>query len=370
MAAWQADHDASRISSLLVSHVLVPPAMEALLSSDNCVVQGFLAAGHVCTIMGYEEYFPIADKHKVPIVVTGFEPLEYSRRHPHDRHSVGRSRHEGQVIQPRGSAGRTDRRRSASRTSSNSPRQWRGLGDILGQRLPVARRFEKYDAAPSPIRSPANRRANLPSASADSFCKASRSLRVPGVRCEVYAGRSARRSHGIVGRRMRGRLPRTWQTPKSAGVRAERGFKSWKVVNDRIVLRTVAADGSRTSSSKRFFSPCFQTPCSKSATGAALHQRLALAFTTDSFVVRPDLSAATSVILRSTARSTISPCASLYLSSGFILEEGLEMETCGWWTTLMTKAVANAGVQLVTGDTKVVDKGKGDGIFINTLGIA
>src|ERR1035441_5665671 len=76
MAAWQADHDHVDNFSLLVSHVLVPPAMEALLSSSNCVVQGFLAAGHVCTVMGYEEYFPIAEKYKVPIVVTGFEPLD------------------------------------------------------------------------------------------------------------------------------------------------------------------------------------------------------------------------------------------------------------------------------------------------------
>ena len=56
MAAWQADHDHVDNFSLLVSHVLVPPAMEALLSSESCVVQGFLAAGHVCTVMGYEEY--------------------------------------------------------------------------------------------------------------------------------------------------------------------------------------------------------------------------------------------------------------------------------------------------------------------------
>ncbi|MGZ4789508.1 MAG: hydrogenase formation protein HypD, partial [Terriglobales bacterium] len=73
MAAWQADHDGVDNFSLLVSHVLVPPAMEALLSSESCVVQGFLAAGHVCTIMGFEEYFPIAERYKVPIVVTGFE---------------------------------------------------------------------------------------------------------------------------------------------------------------------------------------------------------------------------------------------------------------------------------------------------------
>ncbi len=76
MAAWQADHDHIGNFSLLVSHVLVPPAMEALLSSENCVVQGFLAAGHVCTIMGYEEYVPIAARYHVPIVVTGFEPLD------------------------------------------------------------------------------------------------------------------------------------------------------------------------------------------------------------------------------------------------------------------------------------------------------
>ena len=62
--------------SVLVSHVLVPPAMEAILSSPANHVQGFLAAGHVCAIMGYVEYYPIAAKHRVPIVVTGFEPVD------------------------------------------------------------------------------------------------------------------------------------------------------------------------------------------------------------------------------------------------------------------------------------------------------
>jgi hydrogenase expression/formation protein HypD len=62
--------------SILSSHVLVPPAIEAILSSKNTLVQGFLAAGHVCTVMGYEEYIPLAEKFKVPIVVTGFEPVD------------------------------------------------------------------------------------------------------------------------------------------------------------------------------------------------------------------------------------------------------------------------------------------------------
>ncbi len=62
--------------SILASHVLVPPAIEALVSDDDCHVQGFLAAGHVCTIMGMQEYFPLVDKFKVPIVITGFEPID------------------------------------------------------------------------------------------------------------------------------------------------------------------------------------------------------------------------------------------------------------------------------------------------------
>ena len=76
MAVYQAKKQGLKNFFLLVSHVLVPPAMEAILSSPNNRVQGFLAAGHVCTVMGYTEYPPIAAKYHVPIVVTGFEPLD------------------------------------------------------------------------------------------------------------------------------------------------------------------------------------------------------------------------------------------------------------------------------------------------------
>lgn len=62
--------------SILASHVLVPPAMEAILSDTSNKIDAFLAAGHVCTIMGMEEYYPIAEKYKTPIVVTGFEPVD------------------------------------------------------------------------------------------------------------------------------------------------------------------------------------------------------------------------------------------------------------------------------------------------------
>ncbi len=62
--------------SAIVSHVLVPPAIEAVLSAQDCHIQGFLAAGHVCTITGYEDYYSLSDRFHVPIVITGFEPLD------------------------------------------------------------------------------------------------------------------------------------------------------------------------------------------------------------------------------------------------------------------------------------------------------
>ena len=76
MAVYQAKRLGLQNFSMLVSQVRVPPAMEMLLSSKQNKVQGFLAAGHVCTIMGSQEYEPICEKYRVPIVITGFEPLD------------------------------------------------------------------------------------------------------------------------------------------------------------------------------------------------------------------------------------------------------------------------------------------------------
>jgi hydrogenase expression/formation protein HypD len=76
MAAWQAHKQGIKNFSVLVSHVLVPPAMASILQSPLNRVQGFLGPGHVCTVMGYREYEPIAERFHVPIVITGFEPLD------------------------------------------------------------------------------------------------------------------------------------------------------------------------------------------------------------------------------------------------------------------------------------------------------
>jgi hydrogenase expression/formation protein HypD len=76
MAVWQAKRRGLKNFAVLVSHVLVPPAMTAILASPTNRVQGFLGAGHVCTVMGYEEYEPLAERFGIPIVITGFEPLD------------------------------------------------------------------------------------------------------------------------------------------------------------------------------------------------------------------------------------------------------------------------------------------------------
>jgi hydrogenase expression/formation protein HypD len=76
MSVYQAAKLGLKNYSVLVSHVCVPPAMHAILGSPQNRVQGFLAAGHVCAVMGYWEYFPIAEKYQIPIVVSGFEPLD------------------------------------------------------------------------------------------------------------------------------------------------------------------------------------------------------------------------------------------------------------------------------------------------------
>ena len=148
MAAWQADHDGVENFSLLVSHVLVPPAMEALLSSDTCVVQGFLAAGHVCTIMGFDEYFPIASKYRVPIVVTGFEPLDILEGIHMTVNQLEEGRHEveNQYARAVKREGNRPAQTMIAEVFEIAPREWRGLGEIPSSGFQLRGRFRKHDA--------------------------------------------------------------------------------------------------------------------------------------------------------------------------------------------------------------------------------
>ena len=131
--------------SLLVSHVLVPPAMEALLASPSNRVQGFLAAGHVCTVMGYTEYEPIAATYHVPIVVTGFEPLDILQGVYMcvKQLESGRAEVENQYARAVRREGNTPAQAIIREVFEIVPRKWRGLGEIprsgLGLRPPYAR---------------------------------------------------------------------------------------------------------------------------------------------------------------------------------------------------------------------------------------
>jgi hydrogenase expression/formation protein HypD len=148
MALWQADHDNIKNFSMLISHVLVPPAMEAILTSENCRVQGFLAAGHVCTVMGYEEYVPLAERYKVPIVVTGFEPLDILEGVLMTVTQLEDGRHEVENQYSR--AVRREGNRPAQERIAEvfevTRRQWRGLGEIPASGLRLRRRFQQFDA--------------------------------------------------------------------------------------------------------------------------------------------------------------------------------------------------------------------------------
>ena len=148
MAVHQAKQLGVKNFSILVSHVLVPPAIEAVLSSPNCRVQGFLAAGHVCAVVGYTEYFPLAEKYKVPIVVTGFEPLDILQGIYMAVKQLEDGRHEVENQYAR--AVRKEGNRPAQELVQNVfrvvHRKWRGIGEIPQSGLGLTVEYSEFDA--------------------------------------------------------------------------------------------------------------------------------------------------------------------------------------------------------------------------------
>jgi hydrogenase expression/formation protein HypD len=148
MAVAQARRQGLTNFSVLVSHVLVPPAMEAILSSPQNRVQGFLAAGHVCTVMGVTEYEPIARKYRVPIVVTGFEPLDVLQGIAMcvAQLESGRAEVENQYarsVRREGNQPAQDLMRDVFRIVS---RRWRGVGEIPKSGLGLREEYATFDA--------------------------------------------------------------------------------------------------------------------------------------------------------------------------------------------------------------------------------
>ena len=148
MAAYQAHRLGIRNFSLLVSHVLVPPAMEAILGSPQNQVQGFLAAGHVCTVMGYHEYEPIAAKYKTPIVVTGFEPLDILQGILMcvTQLEEGRCEVENPYSRVVTREGNIPAQKLMKDVFEVVGRKWRGIGEINNSGLALRGEYRQYDA--------------------------------------------------------------------------------------------------------------------------------------------------------------------------------------------------------------------------------
>jgi hydrogenase expression/formation protein HypD len=148
MSVYQAAQKGLHNYFLLISHVLVPPAIRTILSSADCRVQAFLAAGHVCAVMGYDEYLPIAEEYHVPIVVTGFEPLDILQGVLMCVHQLERGQAvvENQYSRCVRKEGNAVAKRVMDEVFSVVPRQWRGLGAISNSGLGLNRHYEAFDA--------------------------------------------------------------------------------------------------------------------------------------------------------------------------------------------------------------------------------
>ncbi|MDN0199213.1 hydrogenase formation protein HypD [Streptomyces sp. S.PNR 29] len=145
-------HEARRLGignfSLLVSHVRVPPAIEAIMRAPDCRVQAFLAAGHVCSVMGVAEYPELAERHRVPIVVTGFEPLDILEGVRRTVRQLERGEHRVENAYPRAvrEAGNPAALRMIEEVFEVTDRAWRGIGVIPDSGWRLSEAFRAYDA--------------------------------------------------------------------------------------------------------------------------------------------------------------------------------------------------------------------------------
>ena len=203
--------------SLLVSHVLVPPAIAAIMESPTCRVQAFLAAGHVCSVMGTDEYPPLAEKYGMPIVVTGFEPLDILEGiRAHGAAAGVRAATSWRTPTAGGARRRATRppRRCCEDVFEVTDRAWRGIGDDPAQRVAaVGRATADFDA---------EQRFDVAGIHTDesSICRSGEVLQglIKPHECaafgtRVHAAQPARRDDGV----LRGRLRRLLPVPPAGG---------------------------------------------------------------------------------------------------------------------------------------------------------
>jgi len=148
MAVWQARAQGLANFSLLVSHVLVPPAIAAILESPSNRVQAFLGPGHVCAVMGWSEYEPLAERYRVPMVITGFEPVDLLEGILMAARQLeqGRATVENQYARAVTREGNVEARKTIGRVFEVCDRAWRGIGVIPRSGYRLRPEFAEYDA--------------------------------------------------------------------------------------------------------------------------------------------------------------------------------------------------------------------------------
>ena len=148
MAVWKARELGLTNFSELVSHVLVPPAIRLLLNSPDNRVQGFIAPGHVCTVMGYWEYDELAERFQVPIVVGGFEPVDLLEAILMlvAQLEEGRAEVENQYVRSVNYLGNQAAQKIVEQVFEVADRKWRGIGSIPASGLRLRAEFAAYDA--------------------------------------------------------------------------------------------------------------------------------------------------------------------------------------------------------------------------------
>ena len=148
MTVYQAERLGIANFSLLVSHVRVPPAIEAIMQSPTCRVQAFLAAGHVCSVMGTAEYPALAERYRVPIVVTGFEPLDILEGIRRTVHQLEAGEHTVDNAYARAvpAEGNPAARRLLDDVFEVTDRAWRGIGMIADSGWRLAPKYREFDA--------------------------------------------------------------------------------------------------------------------------------------------------------------------------------------------------------------------------------
>lgn len=134
--------------AILVSHVLVPPAMEAILDDEFCAIDAFLGAGHVCAIMGYNDYIPLAKKYEIPIVITGFEPLDlvqgiYMAVQQLEKGTYEVENQYSRVVKQEGNTAALE---VIHKVFQIGNREWRGIGEIPNSGYILTDEFKAYDA--------------------------------------------------------------------------------------------------------------------------------------------------------------------------------------------------------------------------------